>query len=288
MKITQYFVFILALFALHSAHAFEATGFQNPYGIAVDSKAGFIYISNVNGEMVAQDDNGFISRLRIDGTVDQLKFIDGSSKEITLDAPKGMAIVGTTLYVTDIDKLRAFDLAKAKHLFDVNFGDLPVKHFYDISTGPNDALYLADAPGNTIYRVDVPKLHEVTTFVSGDVLGEPRGICWYPARQSFLVAGWNSGQVTAFDESGKRRNVAAIILKTLDGIAADEAGSAYVGSSFLKSIYRIGANYAVNSYQTNIQSPAGIEFNKAGNELVVALFESGIVKSFPVSAGSPR
>lgn len=275
-------------FSVASAHAFETAGFQNPYGVAADGKAGFIYVSNVNGGLNDRDDNGFISRLKDDGSVDQLKFINGSSKEFTLNAPKGMAIVGTTLYVTDIDKLHAFDLVKGNYLFDVNFGDLPVKDFYDVTKGPDGALYLADAVDNTIYRVDVPKLHEVTVFVSGDVLGEPHGICWYPVRKSFLISGRNSGQVVVFDESGTRRNVASIILNDLAGIAADDVGNAYIASRALKAIFRIGANFAINSYQMNVTSPAGVGFHKAGNEIIVALFDSGVVKSFPISQGSSQ
>ena len=47
------------------------------------------------------DGNGFISRLRPDGTVLTLKWIDGNKEGVTLNAPKGMALHGDRLYVTE-------------------------------------------------------------------------------------------------------------------------------------------------------------------------------------------
>jgi len=265
-----------------SAAAFSVSGFQNPYGVAVDQKTGFIYVSNVNGTQIARDDNGFISRLKGDGTIDQLRFIDAASKQITLHAPKGMAIRETTLYVADIDKLHAFDLNTGKLLFDVNFGDLPVQHFYDVVLGPDDALYVTDGPANIVYRVDVPRMHEVTTFISGGDLGQPHGICWYAPRQVFLVAGWSSGQLLAFDRAGKRQPLPAILLRTLEGVATADLGNIYVASASLSAVYRVAPNFGLNSFGLGIVSPAGVAFHKAGNDVVVASFDGNTVQSLPV------
>lgn len=277
---------IVMLFAAPAARAFSTSGFQNPYGIVIDPKANYIYISNVNGNPSAVDDNGFISRLKGDGTVDNLRFIDGATPNISLNAPKGMAIVGTTLYIADIDKLRAFDISSGKYLFDVNFGDLPVQHFYDISSGPDEALYLADGPANVIYRIDVPKLHEVTTLVSGNQLGQPHGICWHRERQVFLLAGWSSGQVTAYDRAGKRQATPAVFLRTLEGIRTDDAGNTFVASTALGAVYRIASNFALYSFGLGLNSPAGLTFNKGTNEILVASFDTGTVQSIPIQLSS--
>lgn len=275
------------LFAASPAFAFVTTGFQNPYGIVVDPSTNFIYVSNVNGDMTERDDNGSISRLKGDGSIDNIRFIDGAAKEIDLHAPKGMAIVGATLYVADIEKLHAFDLATGKLLFDVNFGALPVQHFYDVSTGPDEALYLSDGPGNTIYRVDVPRLHEVTTLVSGEILGLPHGICWFPARQVFVVAGAGSGQVKVFDKSGKPQPAPAIFLKTLEGITADSTGNLYVASSELSAVFKIGPNFALSTFGMGINSPAGVAYQRSANQIITALFNSGEVRSIPIEANPP-
>ncbi len=283
---------LIALFAASlicaDAHAFTAEGFANPFGVAVDAKAGFIYVSNVNGDPNAKDDNGYISRLKGDGTVDRMRFIDGASDKIELSAPAGMAVAEGRLYVADITNLHAFELASGKPLFDVNFGDLPVQHFYDVTMGPDGALYLADGPANTIYRIDLTRQHEVTTFMTGDDLGQPHGIVWFPGRQVFAVAGWSSGQVTAYDRAGKRQTIPAIMLRTLQGITADEAGNMFVASEGLAAVYRIAANFALDTFKLAFTSPAGLAYNPVGNEVVAASFDAGRVESIPVAGDGER
>lgn len=260
--------------------AFSTQGFSNPYGIVVDSKTNFIYVSNVNGDSNAKDDNGFISRLKGDGTVDQLKFVDGAASDlVTLHAPKGMAVSENTLYVADIDKLRAFDLTSGKFLFDVNFGDLPVQHFYDMVIAPDSAIYLTDGPGNIIYRINIPKLHEVTTFASGEVLASPRGICWNPVRQVFLVTSSNANQVIAFNVSGKKQSIPSIILRGPEAIRADESGNVYVATPNLSAVYKLLPNFAVVSFKLGLNTPTGLAFQKDGNQILITSFAGGVVQS---------
>ena len=265
-----------------SATAFTTSGFSNPYGVAVDERTNFIFVSNVSGSLNGKDDNGFISRLRGDGSIDKLRFIDGGAKAIELNAPKGMAAVGNTLYVTDIDKLRAFDTTYGNRLFDVNFGNLPVQHFYDVKLGPDGALYVADGPGNRIYRVDIQRQHEVTTLTRGESLGQPHAVVWYTAKQVYAVAGWSSGQITGYNRAGKMRPLPAIFLRTLEGMDADEKGNLYVASTGLGGIYRIDINFALHSFNIGIDSPSGIAFHKAGNQIITASFNGGTVESMPV------
>ena len=266
------------------AGAFTTSAFQNPYGIVVDPKTNFIYVSNVNGDPNSRDGDGFISRLKGDGTVDEFRFIDGGKKDITLHAPKGMAIVRRALYVTDIDTLRVYDLDQAKHVYDINFGELPVQHFYDITVGPDRALYVTDGPGNAIYRVDIARKHEVTLFVSGPQLGQPHGLCWLSARQVFVVAGWSSGQVIALDGKGLRQPIPLILLRTLEGVAADAFGNTYVASTALRAVFRIASNFALFDFLLGQESPAGVAYHVAEKSIIVASFDTGTVRSFPVEA----
>ncbi len=71
-------------------------------------------VSNINGAPLDKDGNGFISRLAPDGSVLDLKWIDGGAPGVALDAPKGMAIAGGVLYVADITELRMFDASSGE------------------------------------------------------------------------------------------------------------------------------------------------------------------------------
>src|SRR3989441_12055605 len=85
------------------------TGFLTPESVLYDSAQDVYFVSNINGSPTAKDNNGFISRVRPDGAVENLKFIEGGHNGVTLHAPKGMALRGDTLWVADIDVVRAFD-----------------------------------------------------------------------------------------------------------------------------------------------------------------------------------
>lgn len=287
MKIAhRLFAFSSALFVTSIAHGFSTSGFQNPYGVVVNSQTNFIYVSNLNGDPNARDDNGFISRLKGDGTMDQLKFIDGLSKDVVLNAPKGMAIMGNNLYVADIDRLHVFELAGGKFLFDINFGDLPVGHFYDVEVGPDESLYLTDSSSNIIYHIAVAKLHEVTTFASGAFLGSPRAVAWFPARQMFVVSSSESGQVIALDRAGKRQAVPAIFLKGPEGIAVDEDNYFYIASSALGGVYRAASNFGISSFALNVGQVTGMAYQKTGRGLIMAIFDTGVVQSVSIPAPS--
>jgi DNA-binding beta-propeller fold protein YncE len=276
------FILVVLSVTASKSYAFKAAGFSNPYGVAIDAKTNFIYVSNVNGAPDQQDKNGFISRLKGDGTIDNIRFISASDK-VPLNAPTGMAVAQDKLYVTDINKLHAFDLSTGKFLFDVNFGDLPIQHFYDVILGPDGLLYLADGPGNTVYKIDIARQHEVTTFASGEVLGQPHGITWFSGRQVFAIAGSSSGNVIAYDKEGERQTYPAIFLRTLEGITADDAGNMYVASTSLSAIYRIASNFGLNTFKLGVKSPAGLAYQKAGNQLIASFSETGTVETLPIS-----
>jgi DNA-binding beta-propeller fold protein YncE len=287
MKRSILFLVMLAIFLPAVAHSFKADGFSNPYGVVVDSKSNYIYVSNVNGNQSARDDNGFISRLNGDGTIDKLRFIDGASRRIKLDAPKGMAIVVSALYVADVGKVRVFDLRNGRFVYNINFGDLPIQHFYDIELGPDGALYVVDGPGNAIYRVDVDKQHEVTKFASGPHFGQPHGIAWLPERQIFAVAGWSSGQIDFLDRSGRRQPKPTFFLKTLEGITADSTGNAYVSSTSLGSVFKIAPNFALFDYLLGQVSPAGLAYHAAEKSIITTSFSTGVVASYPIDPPQP-
>src|SRR2546426_7894859 len=67
-------------------------GFLTPESVLHDPVQDIYFVSNINGSPTAKDNNGFISRVRPDGAVENLKFIEGGHSGVTLNAPKGLAI----------------------------------------------------------------------------------------------------------------------------------------------------------------------------------------------------
>jgi hypothetical protein len=87
----------------------RVTGLATPESVLHDEQADVYLVSNINGSPLEKDDNGFISRISPEGKVLELRWIDGAAANVTLNAPKGLAISGDRLYVADIDVVRIFD-----------------------------------------------------------------------------------------------------------------------------------------------------------------------------------
>ena len=94
-----------ALPRLEQAWIVTSPDLSSPEGVAFDGTN--LFISNVGGEGSDKDGEGWISRLSLDGEVLEAKWIDG------LHGPKGMAVRGDKLFVSDIDAYHVIDIPTA-------------------------------------------------------------------------------------------------------------------------------------------------------------------------------
>lgn len=262
------------------AHAFETSGFTNPYGVAVDPAGTFLYVTNVVGDPEKKDANGFISRLKSSGEIDTLRFIDGNAPGVVLHAPKGIAVAGSTIFVADIDRLRLFDRQTGAAQGEVDFGKLPVRHLYDLTDGPDGALYVTDGATHAVYRVDVEK-KTARVFLSSDLLNHPRGIVWFAPQQVFVVASWGEGKLFAFDASGKQQYFPNISVATPQALMVDRFSYLYLASSSLGSVYRVGERFALERFKAGLAHPTDMVLGVTG-DLIVVSYDGNRVVSFPI------
>ena len=110
----------LLCFGAVQAFALQILELRGPYSFVVDPATKEYFISSINGDEDARDNNGFITKLDESGKVVGLKFIEGGRDGVTLHAPRGLAIVGQTLYVADLDHVWGFDKATGKLLLGAN------------------------------------------------------------------------------------------------------------------------------------------------------------------------
>jgi sugar lactone lactonase YvrE len=127
-----------------SAASIHVTGgLATPESVLHDVEADVYLVSNINGSPLEKDDNGFISRVSPEGQVTELKWIDGASDGVTLNAPKGLAISGGKLYLTDIDTVRMFDTKTGAPK-----GDVAIKgamFLNDVTPAPDGGVYVTDS-----------------------------------------------------------------------------------------------------------------------------------------------
>jgi len=91
------------------ASAGATDSMKTPESVRYDADLDAFFVSNINGNPSQKDGNGFIDRIDAGNTQMSTHLVEGGKNGVTLNAPKGMAIVGDTLWVADIDAVRAFN-----------------------------------------------------------------------------------------------------------------------------------------------------------------------------------
>ena len=119
-------------------------GFKTPESVKYDAELDLYFVTNINGHPSVKDNNGFISRVRPDGSIESLEFVSGGRAGVVLHAPKGTAIVADTLWVVDIDALRGFNKRTAAPVATVDLGRPGAQFPNDVAVGPDGALYVTD------------------------------------------------------------------------------------------------------------------------------------------------
>src|SRR5215210_8258439 len=146
------------------------TGFTGPEAVRYDPDQDVYFVTNWGtGDPAAKDNNGAISRMTPDGVIAQLRFIAGGAGGVTLHSPRGMTIVGDTLWAVDADAVRGFNRRTGAPLATVDFSAYKLGFLNDIAAGP-DGLYVTDTGTDRIYRVAGGR---VTIALADTALGNP-------------------------------------------------------------------------------------------------------------------
>ena len=174
-----------------------AGGLAIPESVRWDREQRVWFVSNVNVGPL-KDGNGFISRVAADGRMDSLRFIESGRGGVTLHAPRGMAIMGDTLWVADIDAVRGFHRRTGAPLATVDLSPLGALLLNDIAAAPDGSLYVTDTgvqfdtDGNRQHtgpdRVFRLRNGQASVALEGDWLGQPNGVTWDAVGKRLLLA----------------------------------------------------------------------------------------------------
>ena len=271
----------------------SVTGFKTPESVRYDAAEDVFYVSNINGSPVAKDNNGFISRVRADGAIDSLMFVAGGRGSVTLNAPKGMALVGDTLWVTDIDAVRAFERRTGKPVATIDFARRGAKFLNDIAAGPDGALYITDTgirfrgndvqhPGpDRIFRIAPNRA--VTVAIQGDTLGRPNGIAWDDANDRFIVVSFGGTRIFAWEPGKAAPTPIASGAGQFDGVEVLADGRVLV-SSWTDSTVSVVQDSTMTRMISGLPSPADIGVDSKRQRVAVPLFNDGRVELWQIPA----
>jgi hypothetical protein len=264
-----------------------AEGIATPESVLYDATLDRYLVSNINGTPVEADNNGYITEIGPDGKVTKAKFIEGGAGKTKLDAPKGMAIVGNVLYVSDITQVRKFDAKTGAPK-----GDIPIKDsvfLNDVAVAPDGRVFVSDsglklgasglepAGGDAVYVID--KAGKVKPVAKMKELNGPNGILFVGA--DLWVNTFGAAEIYKLDDKGAKMDVTTIPAGGLDGMIA-------VGESLLVSSWKASAVFrgklggTFEPVLSSLSGPADIGYDTKRNLVLVPRFMDNAIEAYEV------
>jgi sugar lactone lactonase YvrE len=256
-------------------------GFTDPEAVRYDPDQDVYFVTNWGtGSPEAKDNNGFISRMSPDGVVQQLKFIAGGAGGATLHSPRGMTIVGDTLWAVEPDAVRGFNRRTGAPLATVDFSAFKLGFLNDIAAGP-DGLYVTDTGTDRIYRIANGR---ATLALADKALGQPNGITWDAAARRFIVVPWVDSVIKAWTPGTKTLTaIGKDGANKFDGVEILSGGRILVSSQSDSSLHLFTDGTGRPIIRTGGE-PADIAVDTKRNRVAVPFVARGLVEIWPLPA----
>ena len=263
-------------------------GLATPESVLYDEVNDLYLVSNINGKPLDADNNGFISKLSPDGKVETLKWIEAGKNKVTLNAPKGLAFLGETLYVADLDTVRMFDRKSGAPQGEVK---VPGATFLNDLAATSDGRILVSDSGlkatakgfeptgtDAVYQID--KAKKLTPIAKSKDLGGPNGL--FPQGDKTWVVTFGSGELYALDAKGKKTEAQKLPKGSLDGIVVLQGGDFLISSWEGSAVYRGKPGGEFTAIVEDVSSPADIGYDGKRARVLVPLFEKGEVRAYDI------
>lgn len=258
------------------SQAAQITGLQSPNSFVGDPSGKEYFISNINGEPQARDNNGFITKLNAQGKVTDLKFIQGGVADVLLHAPKGMALIGPILYIADLDQLKGFDKTSGKLIVTVSFPTSSRRQvsLTDVAAAPDGVLYVSDQAANSIYRVDPSATYRVDLLIHDERLAGPTGIAIHPSTHHLITVSWEKGKILDITPDGQLTELEpngffTSRFQNLSGVDFDQWGNMYVSDFTKGKIWRMTRDHRFQVIAEYLPAPADIGIDRTNNLILV-------------------
>jgi hypothetical protein len=263
--------------------AHRAGVIQNLYGpesVRYASDQDVYFVSVMNGPGSEKDNNGYIVQIAGANLGEAKLLVVGGKNGVTLDAPKGLAIHGDTLWTTDIDKLRAFDRHSGKPLGEIDLAPKGAVLLNDIAVGPDGTIYTTDTGiimsqigviyvgGDKIFSIGPNR--SISVVAHGNVLGRPNGVTWDPTGKRWVVVSFDPfhSEMYALHPSDSTRIILAKGKGKFDGIEPLPNGTFLVSSWADSSVHQLGKGEDIQVVR-NVPTPADIGLDTKRGRLAI-------------------
>ena len=260
-------------------------GLATPESVLYDAETDTYLVSNINGAPLDKDNNGFIAELAPDGKVVNAKLIEGGKNKVTLNAPKGTALVAGVLYVADVDTVRMFDRKTGAPKGEVKLKGATFAN--DVAAGPDGNIYVTDSglnpkfEGTATDAVWVFKPGNSPTaraLIKSKDLHAPNGIL--VTKDAIHVVCFSAPELQTYDLKGKKvGEFTKLPNGGLDGLVM--VGDELLVSSWgAKTIYRGKLGGEFKEAFTDQEAPADFGFDTKRNRVLVPHFQASTVEAW--------
>lgn len=284
------FVAMVAWAPPQATRVATVSGFEVPESARYDPDRDLYFVSNVTGNPVALDDTGFISLMEPDGRVRTLRWIDGRSEGVTLHAPKGMALLGSSLWVADITVVRSFDRESGQPGPTVDLGPLGAKFLNDITVGPGGTLLVSDtgiafengrgrlAGPHRVYAISATKGPYV--LIDDDRLKAPNGVFYDATGARLLIGSFSGPDVWAWTPTGGL-SIAATGPGGYDGIERLPDGRILVASQDGTAILAISGS-TMTPLVSNVSDVGDIGVDTRRSRIAIPRLDTNLLELWEV------
>ncbi len=223
----------------------------------------FLLVSNIEGNPTDMDGQGSIAKLNTDGEIIDAEWARG------INAPKGMCILGESLYVSDINQIVS-----------ININNTDEREYYPVE----GAVFLNDisSDGESVFISDMRtgSLHRIKEGVLSlvmDSLPSLNGLCFAEGK----LYGLNAEGLLEFDLSQKSYRVLNDKVQGGDGLVS-LGNEQFIASRWQGEIWYIdgpAAQLMLSSQAEEIQT-ADIGYNPNTKTLYVPRFFSNYVSAY--------
>jgi hypothetical protein len=270
--------------------------FRSPESVRYDPDQDAWFVSNIAGFGSDKDGRGYIVRINAAHLDSMSVFAISGVNGVRLDAPKGMAIQGDTLWVADIDVVRGFDRRTGAPVGTVDLRPYHVTMLNDVALAPDGSLRVTDTGilmtekgvlrpgGDKIFAIGPGRA--VSVVQSGPSLGEPNGITWDPIAKRWIVVGFKrfNARVDAYPADLSRpTTVATGDGGEFDGVEVLPSG-AVVYTSWTDSSIHVVENGKDRKLVRFVPEPADIGYDTKRGVIAIPLAMMDQVEFFSLPA----
>lgn len=200
---SRLFVLLLALFIVSGCRGLRPAevktevktkvidGFSSPESVIADRDGKRFFVSNMGEKLEpsAKDGDGFISELKPDGVIVNRKFLPRTG---VLNSPKGMAIIGQTLFVTDVDRVVGFDLSTREQVFEIDFSAEKTVFLNDLTVFDDKTLFVSATDTGKVYKISLGEKPSFTLLQEG--IAGANGLYYDRDNDRLFVVGFGDGK----------------------------------------------------------------------------------------------